>query len=468
MAAVELLPFEMRERICELVGHIPERSLDYLIKRFDPINDGTSPYLLHHEHPAPKYPRAYSSAYSDLRALSLACKAFVEPSQRVLLETTVVRGSFGIVRLLQMLLLHPKRRTYVRRLAFSRRDSGDQWDLRWFLRLLAVPCQSTHLLDSLQHRDQFYEVIRALAAKIGSSFLWEPYRSRWRRVFRELPLVSHDALCDYVLRSVVQLCPLIQEIGLSYAHGPFLDWGHQLNLPRSPREVLFFFPFAHLESLALDVATLDCHKSLFAHKPFAYTQPNYPNVKSIALYGSSKGYYELRLSELRLWLLPFKGLRELRLLRGCVQDIPLFTWDPEEDPDNQNPRLNWNEVLVTLKDTLEVLEVEGKVFGHITRISQSHMATCFGLTQRLVCLPELTKLKYLRAPLYMLRGEIERVHWPRGDRWDAQAVLELIMTGLPPSLKTMDVLVVTEWREGEMADLGTRRIVASESVRVDL
>lgn len=73
MAAVELLPFEIRQDICELVRHVPHPSLDYLIACFDPVDEDSQSEsftgLPYNAHPEPEYPQVYSSAYADLRAL---------------------------------------------------------------------------------------------------------------------------------------------------------------------------------------------------------------------------------------------------------------------------------------------------------------------------------------------------------------------------------------------------------------
>lgn len=199
-----------------------------------------------------------------------------------------------------------------------------------------------------------------------------------------------------------------------------------------------------------------CQKSLFVHKPTDELSC-YPSIESITLFGNTGEDYELELANLHIWLRPFTGLRKLRLLRGCVDDI-FINWG-----DVDNPQSNWNEVLLPLKVTLEILELEGHGRMHVA--DGSDICRRFGPTAMLSCLPELKKLTYLKAPLHMLRDDSPEVHIPR--TWDGPGVWELIKTGLPSSLKAMDVLVVED-RFWEDDNIDTLKITKSRSVRIDL
>ncbi|KAK3352064.1 hypothetical protein B0H65DRAFT_143748 [Neurospora tetraspora] len=451
MALVERLPLEIREHICELIGHVPHPSHDYLINCFDPPEDHPQ------SEPFPGPPHTlYSSAYADLRVLSLVSKAFAEPSQRVLFKTTVVQGSIGIMSLLRSLLFYPKNRNYVRRLAVSRKEC---WRLQYpvggivlraFMNILGRDV-FTPIFDELQDASFFRGVVMALSAWLGDDCFSYKYRSKWRSVREKLPQLSRDALGDYVLRSIVQLCP---RYGSSHAR--YLADHRTYNTVSS----CLPDPYSFLESLTLDLVAFQKKSALVVLGP-EYTEFCHPNIECLTLVGNTCNAYSdppLSLGSLRGWLRGHKRLRELRVLRGGDDNIYV---DFKQDTVETIP--NWNDILLSLKDTLELFVIEG------TRLmyDEDEVIWRLGPTKMLSCLPELKKLTYLKTFLHMLRDDSPEIHVPR--TWDGPGVLELVQTGLPPSLKRIDVVVVEEvFSIGEHPDVDELAIKRSRTVRVDL
>lgn len=436
MAPMEQLSLEIREHICELVGQVPYDSRDYLINCFDPPEER---YVGPQRRPVSVYPHIYSSAYADLRALSLASKALAGPSQRALFNTTVVQGSIGIMTLLRSLLFYPHNRSLVRCLAVFRKDfledtrlcgpvGADALDV--FMNIL---CGSvfTPIFDELQDGGFFRGVMTALQVWLGDGCFSHDYQSTWSSVVERLPQLSHDALGDYVLRGIVQLCPLLRDVQLSYG-GSFCRGGSHNDLDRIHLSILPD-PFSSVTSLTLDWEAFHNEKGLVVHRD-GDKEWCHSSIERLTLLGNPHNDGSLKLTNLWRWLRGSVRLRELRLMRGCDEDV----WrDEVYDPEGCG--IDWNDLLLSLKDNLEVLVIEGT---NLIMDDNFDAVWRFGSPKMFSCLHELKRLSYLKTFLHTLRDDCPEINIPR--TWDGPGVLELVQAKLPPSLKRMDVVVVEE------------------------
>lgn len=469
MAPIEQLPLELREQICDLVGHVPHSSHDHLMNCFDPLEimPPNMSKTRKVRHSPPIYPHLYSSAYSDLRALSVTSRALTGPAQRVLFRTIVVQGSAAIMLLLRSLLLYPKNRKLVRSLAVFRKDFLSDYfgeggeTLDEFMEILgsAVCTPAFNEIDFQDGTSGFFRrLVTDLQEWLGDKAFSYNFRYNWPSVMEKLPHLSFDALGDHTLWAIGTLCPLIQEVQASY-NG--CDVSGLTPLRRYSRPALTLpDAFASVKSLTLDITAFMNKKALVVHRD-EYNELLHHNIESLTLVGSQwwTCHHELDLGQLHRFLLGHQKLRELRVLRGCDDSV----WSDELQA---GLYLNWNTVLLAVKDTLEVFVLEGTEHMHDANntADDDDVLMRFGETKMLECLPEMKSLKYLKTSLHTLRDDSPQVHIPK--TLDKEGVLQLIKTGLPPNLERMDLVVVESTiEEGEEWSL-FYRIERKRTVRV--
>ncbi|KAK1775142.1 hypothetical protein QBC45DRAFT_456743 [Copromyces sp. CBS 386.78] len=346
---------------------------------------------------------AWEPDYNDLQSLALVSTSFRYPAQRALFRVAVLKTTGGLMRFLRSLLMYPDNRCRVR------------------------------------------YMVAAIADHI-----------------RTLPIrdINH-AIEDQVLTTVVQSCKNITAVRLCFGEprrypAPPGPVGVNINqiAPNTNTflysSLVYNFP-QHLTCLTLDFGAIYSIANFRLHEP-GYPTGLPPTIERLTLVGnrveSELPYYDFTIESFADWLRTNHELRELRLADDFDKMVR-YNDRRATVNDNPNPELvrslTWNDILLRYQNTLEVLEMGWD------RPSALGMKARFGESGMLDCLPEMRRLRFLKAPLITLGGDFIV---PLGD--DGK-VIDSVRTGFPNSLKKLDLLVVNPPKtRAERADLKWR------------
>ncbi|KAK3352061.1 hypothetical protein B0H65DRAFT_556738 [Neurospora tetraspora] len=403
---LQQLPQEVIETIAEFCGDISGVSPSEQTDTF--TEDVVKPYL------DSTASNTWSPVYNDLRALALVSRTFSNPAQRALFKVAMVKTTGHLMRLIRSLLLYPNNRRYVRCFVAAINDH-----VRWMPQRLISP-------QPLVLVPLFQETLKALNDnKLRISF----------RLIDSM-VVNLHTLEDQLLTATVQLCPKITATRICfYLPHRHAERGPQPTSQPAPNPPIYASLLDNHHLPQLKALTLDFGALLSLTNLIQYVQPGYPtglppSVERLTLVGnkteSELPYHLFDLNIFAKWLGTNKKFRELRMLDGFDKLIMYHRFR------NSHPQpKNWNNILLSYRDTLEVLVLD--CYSSTFAIPQGR----FGASGMLDCLPELHKLRYIKAPLHAFSGNQFGLPLDVED-WE---VTWLMRTGLPPWCRKIDVMV---------------------------
>lgn len=488
MTLVKRLPIELWERIFEFVGDISYVSGQHPVD----FPDDETPY------PSTTRPTALTP-YDHLRSASVASRAFTAPAQRALFRVSRTHSTTGTLRLFRSLLEYPDNRKYVQWLLVTTPTTKDRIygsNSRGILDLIPTlvqtlgPLVDTPAFDQLQNAGFFRSLVLPSTSRIPG------FHGAGTHEMAEWGITDARRLLtcifeDHIVRAILELCPQI--IGLRLFHRTiWVNWSRCSELQGYPylANDLLGQTCPRLKSLTLDVGALTYSLLQLGKCVPGYTGGCPPSVEYLKIVRTDDEVpvVDLPLHHLYGWLSSNKKLRELRLLQKADW-YPHGAWEQ-----------SWNSILPLFADTLEVLVMDGNRFFE----GVEYIEERFGQSGIFDCLPQLKKLKYLKAPLHYLRDDMPKFDWvtedlgllvlPCGGARDATTalnevrlmhayheqedngywpdgrpdwyeemvgirilrpgdqynILGLIQSELPPSLRKLDVIVVEQNEASEM------------------
>ncbi|KAK3388363.1 hypothetical protein B0T20DRAFT_491274 [Sordaria brevicollis] len=415
LALLDKLPIELWERIFEFVGEIEQISDR---ERVSFPGDETAYPLI--EPPKVTEP----TPYDNLRSSSLAFRKFRAPAQRALFRCSRTHSSVGLLRLLRSLMVYPHNRKYVQWLLACRMPGENIYGrpnppnfldpLQRSVQVLG-PLVQTPVMDQL-HNASFFRRLLLPYLQVGTS-LDEPENLPPRSETRKfLPLFG--IIGDQILRAIAQLCPQIRGAHLFF----FNTWANLgsrnsvpeafQSLPNNMNGLLLWQECSRFKCLTLDLPSLNWLFLSWLHEIPEYPVGCPPTVEYLTVHGKNVGVSgpsETPIDTFSEWLSTNRRLREIRMLNGT--DRHHRGW--AKGPGNYYIPCNWNTILPMFSDTLEVLVIEGNKYWE----GLGSYEVRFGEAGYLDCLPQLKKLRYLKAPLHYLRYCLAGYRRPEID-WD--------------------------------------------------
>ena len=467
---LEAFPQGVLEKIAEFVG-------DIAIITSSQTADQVSENII--DSPSSKnwHPR-----YNDLRSLAVTSSSLTHAAQRALFRVVVVRTTRGLMSFFRALLLYPLLRYHVRYLLASISDHERSLPIRWI---------KSHPMVLREFMANLYILLSSSSGPLpAQSFLPHTLRRAMdtlnevatgqvqataSQILRETGMSLHT-IEDQVLTAAVQLCKNITGVRVCFGEPTrhAITFPPAVANPDQPEQIIVDpnqFPMTgpmplyssllhnhpeHLTSLTLDFGAIYFLSTL---KLFERRYPTGcpPSIERLTLVGNrldSEIPYDLfTINLLAMWLRSNNRLRELRLVDDFDKMVRFGSDSSNNDMHTINPdlplgpALNWNDILRSYADTLEVFEMGWH------RPSALGMKAKFGEAGMLDCLPDMQRLKCLKAPLVTLGGEFMV---PAGK--DAM-LLKTVRTGFPAALKWVDLLVVNQPKNQEGRENLTWRVV---------
>ncbi|KAK3388362.1 hypothetical protein B0T20DRAFT_448586 [Sordaria brevicollis] len=275
--------------------------------------------------------------------------------------------------------------------------------------------------------------------------------------------VNFHTVEDQVITTTLQLCPNLEAARICFGE-PLLAHHHHGPPPglvdqRSSNRFGYASLLQENRPTAFKTLTLDAgaFHALTNLKGYAEGYPTGcpPSVERLTLVGNCTQrrpemhmpYPLFRVELIHAWLSTNRNPRELKLVDDFDRMVKFEDNRPSNLHSQPNAPMNWNDVLVYYKNTLEVLEMGWH------RPSALSMKLKFGESGRLACLPEMNKLKYLKVPLVYLGGDF--IAPAEND----EHLIRGVRVGLPSNLKRVDLLVVNPPRTLEERQSLTWRTV---------
>ncbi|KAK3352060.1 hypothetical protein B0H65DRAFT_569719 [Neurospora tetraspora] len=410
-APIECLPQGILERIAEFHGDIVGISPNEQAGTFT------------HPHIDSAASDTWQPRYNDLRSLALTSTSFAYPAQRALRYVRyLVTFITDYVRPLPIRFIPPQPLV-----------------LSEFMRNI-YPLLSTPIADALPEHSFLRGTLKnSLDTLIATD------SSEWGGFLIHMigqTGVNFHTIEDQVLTTALQLCPRLAATRLCFGEPRRHSEGPEPANQTAPNILIYSSLInncpSYLKSLTLDFGALYSLTNFKSHVP-GYPPGCPPSVERLTLVGnrveSELPYEAFTIEILSAWLGTNMKLRELRLVDDFDKMIRYTDIRESNNATSNSEQVrmpNWNDVLRSYKDTLEVL-----VMGW-DRPSAIGMKARFGASGKLDCLPEMGKLRYLKAPLIALGGNDFIV--PLGP--EDGKLIESVRTGLPANLRKLDLMVV--------------------------
>ncbi|KAK3946909.1 hypothetical protein QBC32DRAFT_387157 [Pseudoneurospora amorphoporcata] len=372
---------------------------------------------------------AWEPNYNDLQSLALVSTSFRYPAQRALFRVAVLKTTAAIA---DHIRAPPIRDINPHPLVLSE-------FMHNIYQLMSTP--SANLLPEHSFIRHTFE------RSLDTVFATHP--AQWTDAITQIidqRGINFHAIEDQVLTTVVQICTKITAARLCFGEpgrppappGPVGVNIHQVVLhPNifSYSSLLYDCP-QDLKSLTLDFGAIYSMTNFRRHQP-GYLTGLPPTIERLTVVGnradSELPYQDFTIGIFAGWLSTNHQLRELRL----VDDFDkMVRYTDSRATHVANPgaqpaqTLNWNGIFLSYADTLEVLEMGWD------RPSALGIKARFGESGMLDCLPQMGRLRFLKAPLITLGGDFIV---PLGND---DKVIDSVRTGFPNSLKKVDLLVV--------------------------